>query len=392
MSGLIANRFTPSAFDKAHSVSIAEGTRLTARIHCSGRAYKAELVWKSGWERTEKVITAFDEASMRRAILTRDPTARFIGKINPNTVPVETVADKNAEMLEAMRLDTATVSDKAYISACQRLRVKPQPRNTPAQTRAAQTGPVLSAADQRTLEAMRVDLTVSAQAYRNACAKFGVQPQPRPTQAATPTSQTLVPFHIQGEAYGAFMQAHGELFTGFFAEGNAAIIAQWMQDNNRQCDTPSLDQCYRECKAAGFFRTATTLTRDLNGSLQIVQPYSHERIVAARRQQTTDAVNAPPDYLSDVEKDAWRAVRQKYPTLSVPSAGFQTCVRDTILKWSREFVLEQQPELGAANKKGELSVAITKVLNNWAKLSNPNINKRVDEKGNERIWLGTIWL
>jgi hypothetical protein len=318
-----------------------------------------------------------------------------LGQVNASTVPVETAADGNAAILEAMRVD-ASISDAAYVNACRRWKVKPQPRNATSSTAqvASKTAPVLSAADQRTLEAMRADLTVGTQAYRNACAKFGVQPQVRPTQAAMPMSQALVPFHVQGQAYGEFMQAHGELFTGFFAEGNAAIIAQWMQDEGRQCDAASLDQCYRECLAAGYFRDARTLSRDMSGSMRIVRPYNHAELVAARKQQTVEAVNQPPAYLSDLEKDAWQAVRRAYPNLSVQSAGFQTCVRDTTVLWARQHVLESQPELGATNAKGqlahqgELNEAIRKVLNAWARISNPNMGKRVDEKGNERLWLG----
>jgi hypothetical protein len=130
------------------------------------------------------------------------------------------------------------------------------------------------------------------------------------------------------------------------------------------------------------------LSRYLNGSLRIVRPYNHAELVATRRRQTVDAVNAPPAYLSDVERDAWLAVRQKYPTLSVRSAGFQQCARDTLLLWAKQHVLESQPELGSANKKGELSVAINKTLNAWAKISNPGMNRRVNEKGQEILWLG----
>jgi hypothetical protein len=128
--------------------------------------------------------------------------------------------------------------------------------------------------------------------------------------------------------------------------------------------------------------------RDLNGSLQIFRQYDHTAIVAARQQQVVDAVNQPPAYLSDVERDAWLAVRQKYPTLPVRSAGFQACVRDTLVLWARQHSIESDPSLGAPNKKGELSVAVNKVLNAWAKISNPGMNRRVDEKGHEILWLG----
>jgi hypothetical protein len=384
---LIKTRWTPSKFDAALVAYVAEGKLLTARYACSGRVWKAELNWKPGYERATKVLTAYDERSLKSALLNVDASLKFLGQVNPTAARVETAADGNAAILEAMRAD-ASISDAAYINACRRWKVKPQSRTTPSNTAqaAAKSVPVLSAADQRTLEAMRVDPTVSVQAYRNACAKFGVQPQPRPTQAATPASQSFVPFHVQGTAYGAFMQAHGELFTGIFAEGNAAAIAQWMHDENRQIDAASLDQCYRELKAANCFRTAATLTRGMNGALQIFQPYSRERIVRLRNQQTAETASAPPDYLSDVEKDVWRAVRQAYPALSVRSAGFQDCCKRTLLKWATDFAVENDPSLAAANKKGELRKAVDAVLNSWAKISHPN--RKVDDKGKTLIWLG----
>jgi hypothetical protein len=386
MSELIQNRFTQSKFDNARSASVADGTKLTARYTCTGRLWRASLAWKKGWERAQDSITAYDEQSLKNAILKLDPTARFIGQVNPNVVPVESLADKQAEMLEMLRTDPNT-SQKAYESACKMYKEKPKPRNAPAEVRAQNGGRELSVTDAKVLEALRVDVArTSDVAYRNACAKFGVQPQPRPTQAVTPASQSLVPFHVQGTAYGAFMQAHGELFTSIFAEQNASVIAQWMQDENRQIDATSLDQCYRELKAANCFRTAATLTRGMNGAPQIFQPYSHARIVALRNQQAVEVATAPPDYLSDVEKDCWNAVRQAYPQLPVGSPAFQDCCKRTLLKWCQEFVLENQPELAAANKKGELSVAVTKVLNSWAKISHPN--RKVDDKGKTLIWLG----
>jgi len=386
---LIQTRFTPTAFDRAVSAYVADGKQLSAKYSCKGRTWLAEIQWREGYQRAQSSITAFDEPAMRAALLRLDSTVRFLGKVN-NTpvVPTQTLADSNEEILEAMRLDTATVSDKAYISACQRLRVKPQSRTAPAQVRAAQTGPVLSAADQRTLDAMRDDLTVSAQSYRNACAKMGVQPQARPTQAPIQAAQTAVPFFEQDQAWQAFATAHGELFVQPFAVQNAHVLQQWLKDENRQSDAAALDQAYRECSAANYFRDARTLSRDMSGSLRIVRPYNHAELVAARKQQVVDVATAPPAYLSDLERDAWIAVRQKYPTLSVQSAGFQTCVRDTILLWAKQHSIEADPSLGAANKKGELDVAINKTLSAWAKVSNPNMNKRVDEKGKERLWLG----
>ena len=374
MSQVIQNRFTKTAFDAAQSVYVGEGKLLTARYACQGRAWKATIQWKPGYEKDFTSLTTLDEAAMKSALLRLDSTVRFLGQVNTAPVaPAQTLADKTSEMLEALRVDPQT-SDKAYISACQLYKQKPKSRTAPAEVRTQNGGRELSFADAKALEAVRVDLTVSAQSYRNACAKLGVPPRPRPTQGVTPASQALVPFHVQGEAYRTFMQAHMELFIAPFGEHNAAIIANWMQDNDRQCDAASLAQCYTELKSFGCFRKANTLTRGMTGSLQIVRPYDHAAIVAARHQQTTDAVNQPPAYLSDVERDAWQAVRQKYPTLSVRSAGFNTCVRDTLVLWAKEYCIEQQPQLAATNAKGqlahqgELNAAITKVLNSWAKI------------------------
>ena len=128
MSELIQNRFTQSKFDNARSASVADGTKLTARYTCTGRLWRASLAWKKGWERAQDSITAYDEQSLKNAILKLDPTARFIGQVNPNVVPVESLADKQAEMLEMLRTDPNT-SQKAYESACKMYKEKPKPRN-----------------------------------------------------------------------------------------------------------------------------------------------------------------------------------------------------------------------------------------------------------------------
>lgn len=348
-------------------------------------------------ERQQTSLTTLTDSDMRSALLRLDNSLKFIGQVNPNTVPVETLADKNAEMLEAMRLDTATVSDKAYISACQRLRVKPEPRNAPAKTRANQSGSTLSAADQRTLEAMRVDLTVSAQSYRNACAKFGVQPQPRPSQPVLTAQQAIVPFHVQGAAWTEFMQAHGELFQEPFSSANIKIITQWLSDEQRQSDAASLAQCYAECSAAGYFRDVRVLARDMSESMKIVHPYNHAELVAMRRQQGVDAATATPAGLSDVDRDVWQAVHAKYPQLPVGSPAFKKCCSQTLVLWARQYCIENDPSLANGNDKGDsaaLRKAIDAVLVQWARLSNPGlrIGAGSNKSGGTKIWLGTIWL
>ncbi len=393
MSQAIQNRFTKTAFDAAQSVYIGEGKLLTARYSCKGRTWKATIQWKPGYEKDFTSLTTLDEAAMKSALLRLDSTVRFLGQVNTApAAPVQTLTDKTSEMLEALRTDPQT-SDRAYISACQLYRQKPKPRNAPAEVRTQNGGPDLPFEDAKALEAMRADtVNVSALAYRNACAKLGVPPRPRPTQAATAAAQWLVPFHVQGQAYGEFMQAHGELFVGIFAERNAAIIAQWLQDENRQVDAASLEQCYRELKAFGCFRTAATLTRDMNGSLAVVQPYSHERIVAMRHRQVVEAATAPPAHLSDVDKEAWLAVRESHPRVAVGSSKFRELCGQQVLAWAKEYVLEANPTFATANKRSDLRSSVDRVLLAWCRQQNANLGQGQKTIRDTRIWLGSIFL
>lgn len=392
MSQAIQNRFSPSKFDSAAATFVGDGNQLTARYACQGRAWKATIQWKAGYERDFTSLTALDEASMKNALLQLDRTVKFIGKVGPAPTPTKSLADEQSEMLEMLRTDPNT-SQKAYESACRRYHQQPKSRTAPSDLR-TQDGRELSFTDAKMLEDMRVTSAVSDIAYRNACVKMGVPPRPRPTKAVTPTTQTIVPFHVQGEAYGAFMQAHGELFgpqgTGIFAEQNAAVIANWMRDNSRQCDAASLDQCFSECSRLGYFRDARVLTRGMGNDFRVVRLYNHAEVVASRRQQVADATNQPPAGLSDVDLECWRAVHQAYPQLPVNSAGFKQCMRDTLQKWSREFALEQNPKLATTDAKGRLiyagewQAAADRVLAQWVRQGNPNL--KLGGKGS-RVWL-----
>jgi hypothetical protein len=321
-----------SQFDNRKNLTLtADAPSYTAKIAPGAYSWSATISYKPGW------------------------------KVGPPSV---TAKDSDTLMGELTRLDSAV---KFY--------------------KTGRDAGTLSAADAKALEAMRVDVANTSDAqYRSACRNFGQKPQPRPTQAAKTAPQVAVPFHVQGYAYGAFMQSHGELFVGVFAEQNAAIIAQWFQDENRQVDAASLEQAYRELKAANCFRTANTLTRDMNGNLQVVRPYDHAVIVAMRRQQVVDARDAAPSSLSEVDREAWNAVRAKYPQLSVNSAGFKKCCSDTILLWATEYLKEQHPELAAANKRGELRKAVDTVVMQWTR--NPNLGQGNKTIKDTRIWLG----
>jgi hypothetical protein len=250
----------------------------------------------------------------------------------------------------------------------------------------------LSAKDAATLDALKNDPHTSDAMYRTACKSFGQKPQPRNVTANAVASTANLPqgaptLRASAEAWMAFEIAHAELFTGVFAASNLTVIEQWFADEKVQWTADSLAQCYRELKAANCFRAANILTRGIHGALQIVKPYSHQRIVAMRDKQVVEAANAAPAHLSDVDRDVWNAVKAKYPQLPVNSAGFKKCCADTLILWATDFVKEQQPQLAAANRQGELRKAVDTTLMQWARMSNSNIGQS-NSKAGTKIWLG----
>ena len=322
-----------SQFDNRKNLALtADAPSYTARITPGSYSWTATISYKPGW------------------------------KVGPPSV---TAKDSDTLMGELTRLDSAV---KFYKTG-------------------NDTG-ALSAKDSAALEAMRTDLSVSDVRYRSACRAFGQKPQPRPTQAATTTAaqQPLVPFYVQGAAWGAFMQAHGELFVGVFAEQNAATISQYLTDFQLQSDAASLDQAYRELKAANCFRDARTLSRDLKGSLSIVQPYSHDRIVAMRCQQVAAQQNAAPSNLSEVDASAWNYVAQNHPGVLVGSPAFKQLCSQQVLAWAKDYAIDADPSLAAADKRGQLSVAINRVLVAWSR--NPNLGQGQKTIKDTRVWLG----
>ena len=141
-------------------------------------------------------------------------------------------------------------------------------------------------------------------------------------------------------------------------------------------------------KAANCFRDARTLSRDLNGSLQVVQPYSHARIVASRRQQSVDAATAAPSNLSEVDREAWAAVRQSHPQIPVGSPAFKKLCANVVLQWAKDEVLEENPALASENKRSELRAAIDRVLLEWCRQKNPNLGQGQKTIKDTRVWLG----
>jgi hypothetical protein len=394
------NRFTPSKFTNSQSASVADGTRLTAHYASTGRVWRAALTWKTGWERTQDSITAFDEQALKNAILKLDPTARFLGKVGRAPVPTKSLVDEQNEMLEMLRTDPNT-SQKAYESACRRWKTQPKSRILPAETRAVQTGRELSFADAKVLESMRVASNVSDIAYRNACAKMGVPSRPRPTKAAV-TSEPQIHANVfeQTDAWRAFATQHGEITAPPFGDMNMKLIVQYLADEGNLPSTPAtLERAYQELNAAQCFRDARVLTRGMGNDFRVVRPYNHAEIVAARRQQATDAANQPPAGMSAVDAEAWQAVRRAYPSLAVNSKAFQVCVRDTVEKWSLEYIAEQHPDWFAQNlvtgkletipsKRAEARAAADKVLAQWVRQSNPNLGQGNKTIKDQRVWLG----
>jgi len=249
----------------------------------------------------------------------------------------------------------------------------------------------LSAKDAAMLAALRLDPHTADSVYRTACKSFGQKPQPRNIKTATVASTANLPqgvpaLRASAEAWSAFETAHGELFRPPYGLLNLRAIEQYFADEKLQWTADTLATCYEELKAANCFRDARTLTRGMHGDLQVVQPYSHERIVALRQKQAAAVATAAPSNLSEVDAAAWDAVHAKYPQLPVHSVEFRQCCSNTILLWATEYVKEQQPELAVANKRGELRKAVDNVIMQWTR--NPNLEQGQKTIKDTRIWLG----
>lgn len=325
-----------SGFDNRKQIKFSADAPSFSAVITPGTAVQiAVLTWKKGWKVGAPSVTTSTMDQLMAALLRLDAGVKFY----KTGAEAGTLSAKDAAALEAMRLDTATVSDAKY---------------------------------------------------RSACRKFGQQPQSRPNTAtvaskasATQATPTLVE-SITG--WTNFEREHAELFSGVFAAQNLKVIENWFADENVQWTAANLATCYKELKAANCFRDARTLTRGMHGDLQVVQPYSHERILAMRRQQVADVATAPPAHLSEVDQQAWAAVRQSHPGVPVNSPAFKQLCAKQVLAWAKESVLENQPELAASNKRGELSVAINKVLVAWSR--NPNLGQGQKTIKDTRIWLG----
>jgi hypothetical protein len=245
----------------------------------------------------------------------------------------------------------------------------------------------LNAKDATALENLRTDLSVSDVRYRSACRAFGQKPQPRPTQATTLAAQTAVPSLMSSAAALAdFEREHGELFQPPYGHMNLHAIEAWFVDEGAQWTAANLAKCYAELKSFGCFRDARTLSRDMNGSMRIVRNYDRAAIVVARRQQVLAQQNAAPSNLSEVDAFAWNYVVQNHPGVPVGSQAFKQLCSQQVLAWAKDYAIEADPSLAAADKRGQLSVAINKVLVAWSR--NPNLGQGQKTIKDTRVWLG----
>jgi hypothetical protein len=321
-------------FDSRKNVTrTADAESFTATIHAGTTTVRADIAYKKTFKQGPPSITARDMDSLMSALAKQDRTVKF------------------------------------YLTDA--------------------TAGVLSAKDAATLENLRQDPHTSDSVYRTACASFGTKPQPRNIATTTVASTANLPqgvpsLRASAEAWSAFETAHGELFQPPYGLMNLRTIEQYFADEKVQWTTDTLATCYKELNAANCFRDARTLTRGMHGDLQVVQPYSHERIVALRQKQAAAVATAAPAGLSEVDREAWDAVHAKYPKLPVHSVEFKQRCSNTILLWATEYVKEQQPELAVANKRGELRKAVDAVVMQWSRQTNPRANKNFSQ----RIWLG----
>jgi len=322
-------------FNNAPITRTADAETFTAKITVGTDVVRADIQYKAGFRAGPPSITARDMDTLTAALAKQDRTVKFYSRAEG----AGTLSAKDAAMLENLRQDPHTVDA----------------------------------------------------VYRTACKSFGQQPQPRNVVAAKTASTANMPqgaptLRASAEAWAAFETAHGELFQPPYGLLNLRAIEAWFADEKVQWTADNLAQCYAELKAAQVFRTAATLTRGIHGALQIVKPYSYQRIVAMRQQQVVEATNAAPSNLTAVDRDAWEAVRRANPKVQVGSPAFKQLCSQTILAWAKAFVLDADSSLGSSDKRGQLSGAINRVLVQWSR--NPNLGQGQKSIKDSRVWLG----
>jgi hypothetical protein len=317
-------------FDNQKSISYAaDAPSFSAVILPGVNVWTATLTYKAGWKAGPPSVTTRDQDALLAALIKQDAGCKFYK------------------------------------------------RNADAGT--------LSAKDAAMLAQLRDDPHTSDVAYRSACKSFGAKPEPRTVNTAVVASTANLPqgapsLRASAESWAAFETAHGELFQPPYGLLNLRVIEQYFADEKIQWTADTLATCYRELKAANCFRDARTLTRGMHGDLQVVKPYSHERILALRQKQVVQTANAAPAELSEADTAAWNTTVQNYPKVPVGSPQFRELCSRQVLDWAKENVLSADASLAASNKRGELRAAIDKQLLAWARPKKQSLS--------QRIWLG----
>jgi hypothetical protein len=320
-----------SLFDNQSGGFTAEGERFKATVtqSASGLVWKAKLEYKTAPQQTSRSfnstprstfkysgaesITAVSAEAMRAALRRIDPNVQFFagtsapGQRTALGTPIGKVSDKDAAMLEAMRVDVANVSDASYASACRQMGTKPQ---------------------------ARPDKELP---YKI------VSPY-------TPEEQK----HLNSAFLGSLYQLHPELRNdGEQGNFNAALIAQWHADEGLDIFTErSLTQAYNELSNLQNFRTDAVGVRKRGTTNPPVHSYSRAEVLAFRRGMAGEpepaaapiAQGSPEDVAARarVLKLAREHVRNTQPQLK-PNSGEYNKAVDQILK---EWAVESNPSIG----------------------------------------------
>jgi hypothetical protein len=233
--------------------------------------------------------------------------------------------------------------------------------------------------DDTLLEAMRVDPAIKDVAYFNACRKLGQNHVPRPDFTGTKSAQQITPLYQVIAQFEAWKKTHPELLYGVFGDYNFQLISDWMENENREFTTQSLEQAYAELNAAHCFKSFDT---GRPGG-RIVQEYDHAALVAARKNRA--AVIEPPANLSPVDRQAWERIHAINPHLDVRSEKFRATCQQQIWAWARTNALK---EGFTAENEGEMRKRCEEIILGWARKSNPNLGAGNKSAVDSRVWLG----
>lgn len=316
-------------FTQPKKVLTADANTFTAVINVRGdRNFHAAITAKAGYKVSVPGITAATEEALMTALQKLDGTVRFYKK-NATNEATETRASKDAEIVEALRVDPK-VSDKSYYHAAKTMKI-----------------PILARPD-----------------FTNTQARAAV----------TPTRQLATD-------YVNFENRHPELLAGGFIEQNVAVIQRWLADENKEGTAVNLEVALAELKEAGMIRNAST--GRLGGA--IVVAYSHGRILQMRKSRATQQFQMP-EGLSPADEMAWSYVHSEHPNVPTNSLGFKKLCSQQLLDWAKQRAVEADPSL--KDKPAELRKSMDSILLGWARQSQPNAGSGNRSAVATKVWLG----